>query len=217
MLAVGVLIITVIGGMSLALLLDQPIRGQGITRILIIAPFFMMPTVSALVWKNMFMNPVNGLFAYAAKAVGMEPYDLLGAAPLALIILIVAWQSLPFATLIRLTALQSLDRDKLEASEMDGAGALLRFRFIIAPHMSRAVTVVILIQMIIPLSMFAEILVTANGGPGPASTNIAYLVYSQSLLQYDVGGGSAGGIIAVILANIVAIFLMRMIGKDLEA
>ena len=47
----------------LALLLDQPIFGQGIVRILVIAPFFVMPTVSALVWKNMFMNPVNGLFA----------------------------------------------------------------------------------------------------------------------------------------------------------
>ena len=217
LLVAGVLFITIIGGTLLALLLDQPIWGQGITRILIIAPFFVMPTVSALVWKNMFMNPVNGLFAHAAKAMGLEPFDFLGAAPLMSIIVIVAWQWLPFATLILLTALQSLDREQLDASEMDGAGAFSRFRHIIVPHMSRAVTVVILIQMIFLLSVFAEILVTTNGGPGYASTNIAYLVYSQSLLQYDVGGGSAGGIIAVILANIVAIFLMRMIGKNLEA
>ena len=87
----------------------------------------------------------------------------------------------------------------------------------VLPHLSRAITVVVLIQTIFLLSVFAEILVTTNGGPGTASTNITYLVYAQSLLQFDVGGGSAGGIIAVILANIVAIFLMRMIGKNLEA
>ena len=58
---------------------------------------------------------------------------------------------------------------------------------------------------------------TTNGGPGVATTNIAFLVYAQALLQFDVGGASAGGIIAVILANIVAMFLMRMIGRTLEA
>jgi sorbitol/mannitol transport system permease protein len=212
----GVLVITILGGVLLALMLDQPMWGRGIVRILVIAPFFVMPTVSALVWKNMFMNPVNGLFANIAKGLGLQPYDFLGQAPLASIVLIVAWQWLPFATLILLTALQSLDKDQLEAAEMDGAGALSRFRHIMLPHLGRAITVVVLIQTIFLLSVFAEILVTTNGGPGYATTNITYLVYAQSLLQFDVGAGSAGGIVAVILANIVAIFLMRMIGKNLD-
>jgi sorbitol/mannitol transport system permease protein len=215
-LVLGVLLITVIGGILLALLLDQPMWGQGIVRILVIAPFFVMPTVSALVWKNMFMNPVNGLFAHAAKALGLQPYDFLAQSPLFSIILIVAWQWLPFATLILLTALQSLDRDQMEAAEMDGASPLSRFLYITLPHLTRPITVVILIQTIFLLSVFAEILVTTNGGPGTASTTLTYLVYVQSLLQFDVGGGAAGGIVAVILANIVAIFLMRMIGKNLE-
>lgn len=213
----GVLLITVIGGVGLALLLDLPFWGQGIVRIMVIAPFFVMPTVSALVWKNMFMNPVNGLFAHAAKFLGMAPFDFLAHAPLFSIIVIVAWQWLPFATLILLTSLQSLDQEQLEAAEMDGARALSRFAYIVLPHLARAITVVILIQTIFLLSVFAEILVTTNGGPGYASTNITYLVYAQSLLQFDVGGGSAGGIVAVILANIVAVFLMRMIGRNLEA
>ncbi|MBE9635597.1 carbohydrate ABC transporter permease [Salipiger mangrovisoli] len=213
----GVLLITTVGGTLLALLMDQPFWGQGIVRILVIAPFFVMPTVSALVWKNMFMNPVNGLFAHVAKFFGLQPYDFLAQAPLGSIIFIVSWQWLPFATLILLTALQSLDQEQLEAAEMDGAGALSRFFYIMLPHLARAITVVILIQTIFLLSVFAEILVTTNGGPGVASTNLTYLIYMQSLLQFDVGGGSAGGVVAIILANIVAIFLMRMIGKNLEA
>lgn len=213
----GVLFITVLGGIGLAILLDQPMFGQGIVRILVIAPFLIMPTVAALVWKNMFMNPVNGLFAYFAKAVGLQPFDFLNNAPLLSIILIVAWQWLPFATLILLTALQSLDEEQKEAAQMDGAGAWSRFIYLTLPHLSRAITVVILIQTIFLLSVFAEILVTTNGGPGTQSTNLTFLVYAQALLQFDVGGASAGGIIAVILANIVAFFLMRMIGKTLEA
>ncbi|MDQ0457092.1 carbohydrate ABC transporter permease [Rhizobium paknamense] len=213
----GVLAISVIGGILLALLLDQPMFGQGLVRVLVIAPFFIMPTVAALVWKNMLMNPVNGIFAWIFRLFGADPVDWLAVMPLFSIIVIVAWQWLPFATLILLTALQSLDEEQKEAAEMDGAGAISKFIYIVLPHMARAITVVILIETIFLLSVFAEILVTTNGGPGTDSTNITYLVYTQALLQFDVGGASAGGIVAVVLANIVAIFLVRMIGKNLEA
>lgn len=213
----GVLAVTVIGGVLMALLLDQPFWGRGLVRVLVIAPFFVMPTVSALVWKNMFMNPVNGLFAWIATSLGFEPIDFLAEIPLTSIVLIVSWEWLPFATLILLTALQSLDAEQLEAAEMDGAGPLSRFVWIVLPHLARAITVVILIETIFLLSTFAEILVTTNGGPGTATTNLTYLVYAQALLQFDVGGASAGGVVAIILANIVAIFLMRMIGRNLEA
>lgn len=213
----GVLVITIVGGILLALMLDQPMFGQGIVRLLVIAPFFVMPTVSALVWKNMLMHPVNGIFAWISKSLGMEPLDWLADFPLGSIIIMVAWQWLPFATLILLTALQSLDEEQKEAAEMDGAKAISRFFYIILPHMARAITVVILIETIFLLSVFAEILVTTSGGPGTASTNISYLVYVQGLLQFDVGTASAGGVVAVILANIVAIFLLRVVGKNLEA
>ena len=212
----GVLLITTIGGIAFSLLLDQPMWKSGLIRMLVIAPFFVMPTVSALVWKNMFMNPVNGFFGQIASFLGLQPFDFFGQAPLLSVIWIISWQWLPFATLILLTALRSLDREQLEASEMDGANSFSRFIFIILPHLARPITVAILIQTIFLLSIFAEILVTTNGGPGTATTNLTYLIYVQSLLQFDVGAGSAGGVIAIILANIVAIFLMRMIGKNLE-
>lgn len=217
LLVLGVLCITVLGGIGLALLLNLPMYGQGFVRVLVIAPFFVMPTVSALVWKNFFMHPVNGMFSYIARALGLQPFDFFAQAPLASIILMVAWSWLPFATLILLTALQSLDSEQMEAAEMDGASAWSRFVHLTLPHLKRAITVVVLIETIFLLSVFAEILVTTNGGPGNASTNLPFLVYMQSLVSFDVGGGAAGGIIAVILANIVAIFLMRMIGKNLDA
>jgi sorbitol/mannitol transport system permease protein len=211
-----VLLITLIGGTLIALVIDQPLWGQGIVRLLVISPFFVMPTVSALVWKNMFMHPVNGLFAWVARGLGFEPVDWLADLPLFSITLIVAWGWLPFATLIILTALQSLNQEQKEAAEMDGAGPISVFAYITLPHLARALTVVVLIETIFLLSVFAEILVTTNGGPGTASTNLTFLIYVQALLQFDVGGASAGGVVAIVLANIVAIFLIRMIGKNLE-
>ncbi|AXV16294.1 sugar ABC transporter permease [Neorhizobium sp. SOG26] len=212
----GVLFITVVGGIAIALLLDQPIFGQGIVRILVISPFFVMPPVAALIWKNMIMHPGYGVFADIANLLGQQPIDWFAQYPLFSIVIIVAWQWLPFATLILLTALQSLDGEQKEAAEMDGANFFNRFIYLVLPHLARAVTVVILIQTIFLLGVYAEILVTTNGGPGYASTNLAFLIYRTALLGYDVGGASAGGIIAVVLANIIAIFLMRAVGRNLD-
>ena len=216
-LTVSVLVVTVVGGILLALLLDREIIGQGIVRLLIIAPFFIMPTVAALVWKNMLMDPNYGIFAWIATRLGFAPIAWLQNYPLLSVIMIVAWQWLPFATLIIFTALQSLDEEQKEAAGMDGANFINLFFYIVLPHLARAITVVILIETIFLLGVFAEILVTTSGGPGFASTNIAYLIYHAALLDYDVGGASAGGVVAVILANIVAFFLVRIVGKNLSA
>ena len=216
-LTVSVLAITVIGGIFIGMLMDQHVVGQGIVRILVISPFFVMPTVSALVWKNMMLDPNYGIFAWIATKLGIAPIPWLESFPLFSVIIIVSWEWLPFATLILLTAMQSLDEEQKEAAEMDGANVVNRFIYVALPHLARAITVVVLIETIFLLSIFAEILVTTSGGPGFASTNLTYLVYHAALLEYDVGGASAGGVIAVILANIVAIFLLRVVGKNLEA
>lgn len=211
----AVLAITIALGVLLALLLDQPMWGQGVVRILVIAPFFVMPTVSALVWKNMFLDPVNGLFAHLWRLFGAEPVSWLSDASLASIIMIVSWQWLPFATLILLTAIQSLDSEQIEAAEMDGAPPLARFSHIVLPHLGRAITIVVLIQTIFLLSIFAEIFVTTGGSFG--TRTLTYLIYQRVLESQNVGLGSAGGVYAIILANIVALFLMRIVGKNLDA
>ena len=211
----SVLVITIALGIVLALLLDQPMWGQGVVRILVIAPFFVMPTVSALVWKNMFMDPTNGLLAHLWRFFGATPVEWLSQASIQSIVMIVSWQWLPFATLILLTAVQSLDSEQLEAAEMDGAPYFKRFWFIVLPHLSRAITIVLLIQTIFLLSIFAEIFVTTGGAFG--TKTLTYLIFQRVLESQNVGLGSAGGVYAIILANIVAIFLMRIVGKNLDA
>ncbi|MBD1848493.1 sugar ABC transporter permease [Cyanobacteria bacterium FACHB-502] len=212
----SVLVITIGFGILLAVLFNEEFWGRGVARILAISPFFVMPTVSALIWKNLLMHPVNGLFAFFTRSLGLGAIDWFAQYPLLSVILIVSWEWLPFALLILLTAIQSLDQEQVEAARMDGAKAIATFRFVTLPHLSRAIAVVAMIETIFLLTIFAEIFVTTAGGPGLATTNLAYLIYIRALLDFDVGGASAGGLIAVVLANIVAIFLMRLVAKNLE-
>ena len=213
----SVLIITIGLGTLLAILFDQEFFGRGIARVLVLTPFFVMPTVSALLWKNMMLHPDNGLFAALARSVGLKPIDWFAVAPLTSIIVIVSWQWLPFAFLTLLTAVQSLDGERKEAARMDGANAFAMFRYIIWPHLGRAVSATIMIETIFLLGIFAEIYVTTSGGPGFASTNLSFLIYRYVLMEYDIGGASVAGLVAIILANVLAFFLMRSFARNLDA
>jgi sorbitol/mannitol transport system permease protein len=212
----SVILITVIGGIGLALLIDDPFPGRGLVRILLISPFFVMPTVNALLWKHMMMNPIYGVLAQVWQYFGATPIDWLTDYPLFSVIIMVSWQWLPFATLIFITALQSMSREQLEASRMDGATYLQQLRYLYIPHLGRSIAVVVMIEMIFLLSVFAEIYTTTGGGPGDASTNVAFLIFKHALLSFDAGVASAGALFAVVLANIAAVFLIRMVGKNLD-
>ncbi|MEJ8815475.1 sugar ABC transporter permease [Variovorax ureilyticus] len=216
MLIGSVIVITVVLGVALALLVNEPFPGRGIVRVLLISPFFVMPTVNALLWKHMMMNPIYGILADVWRTFGAEPIDWLTDLPLFSVIVMVAWQWLPFACLIFITSLQSLDREQMEAARMDGATAVQRFGYLTLPHLARPMAVVIMIEMIFLLSVFAEIAITTAGGPGNESTNLTYMIFKQSLMNFDVGVASAGALFAVVLANIVAAFLIRIIGKNLD-
>jgi sorbitol/mannitol transport system permease protein len=212
----SVIAITVVLGVALALLINEPFAGRGMVRLRLISPFFVMPTVNALMWKNMMMNPIYGVLAQVWIFLGMEPIDWLTDFPLLSVIIMVSWQWLPFATLIFMTALQSMDREQLEASRMDGANYGQQLRYLYIPHLGRSVAVVVMIELIFLLSVFAEIYTTTGGGPGDASTNVAFLIFKQALLNFDAGVASAGALLAVVLANIAAIFMIRMVGKNLD-
>ncbi len=212
----SVLAISIILGLAVALLINRPFWGRGIVRVMLISPFFIMPTVNALLWKNMMMNPIYGLFAAFAHFIGAEPVDWLAQFPLLSIIIIISWQWTPFAILILMTALQSQDQEQKEAAELDGAGFIAQFWHLTLPHLARPIAIILLIQMIFHLSIFAEIFVTTGGGPGTQSTNLTFLIFTQALQGFDIGVASAGGVFAIIIANIAAIFLIRIIGKNLS-
>src|SRR5450830_1462655 len=136
--------------------------------------------------------------------------------PLLSVVIMVAWQWLPFATLIFMTALQSMNREQIEAARMDGANYLQQLRYLYLPHLSRSVAVVVMIELFFLVSVFAEIYTTTGGGPGDASTNVAFLIFKQALLNFDAGVASAGALFAVVLANIAAAFMIRLVGKNLD-
>jgi sorbitol/mannitol transport system permease protein len=212
----SVIIVTLVLGFALAMLLHRRFRGQGFLRTLLISPFFIMPVVTAVIWKNMLLHPVFGLVSDLVRSFGILEIDWLERFPMASIVTIVSWEWTPFAMLILLTGLQSLPSDQIEAASIDGAGPWTMFRFIVLPHMRRAIEVTVLLETIFILQIFGEIFVTTSGGPGTATTNLPFFLYQKAFQEYNIGVASAAGVLAVVVANIMASFVLRLIGGNIR-
>ncbi|MFB9994695.1 carbohydrate ABC transporter permease [Deinococcus oregonensis] len=214
-LAGGTLAVTLILGGSLAMLLNRNFAGRALLRTLMISSFLVMPIVTAVVWKNMLLNPVFGFFSWVVSSLGGVPVDWLAQYPMASVIAMIAWEWTPFAMLILLTGLQSLPEDQLEAVRLDGASPWQEFRYVVLPHWTQAIQVVVLMETIALLQVYGEIYGSTSGGPGVATTNLPYFIYQKAFAEYNIGLASAAGVLTVILTNILAVYLLRMINRTL--
>ena len=228
----SILVLTVILGLLIAVLINRTFPGRGIVRVLLISPFFVMPAVNAVLWINMILDPVLGLNGLAVSGLnelvaGLRDFPVIGGFfamwpelhPISFratqtsayaVIMMVTWQWTPFAVLIFMTSLQSEDESQKEAAMLDGASAWSQFINLTVPHLARPIAIVVMIQSIFHLSLYAEIEIVSRGN---GNKNLPYLI--GEFTSNNIGAASATGIFAVVLANIVAIFLLRMVGKSL--
>jgi sorbitol/mannitol transport system permease protein len=216
-LVVASLILTILFGLFFAVLYNnEHVFGRNILRTFAASPFFIMPVVTGLIWSNLMMNPSFGLLAALWRGLGLVPIDFLAQFPMPSLVGIVTWQWTPFAMLVLLASLSGVPEDLKEAAGLDGAGAWKTFRHIVLPQLGRPLYAVVMLESIFFLVIFGQIYVTTSGGPGTATTNLPYYIYLQAFSAYNIGAASAGAIFAVILANIVAIFLVRMIYSNIQ-
>lgn len=212
----AVVLITFVLGLTFALLLNREFIGRGIVRTLLITPFLIMPTVSAIVWKNVLLDPSFGFLSKLVESVGFPTPDFLGQYPMVSVIVIVVWQWTPFMMLILLAGLQSLSHEQLEASQIDGANPFHILRYIVIPHLRRYIEIAVLMEILFILSVFGVIFITTTGGPGIQTTNLSYAIYDEAFSSRDIGDASTMGIYAIILANIVVAVFVQVLRRGSE-
>ena len=215
LIVLSLLLITVFFGFLFASLLNSDIFLSNFIKLLYISPFLIIPSVSALLWKNLMMDPINGFGTFLLNILNFEGIDFLNEYPLGSIITMLSWTWVPFSTLLILTSLKSIDKSIIESAKIDGANHFQISLFIILPNILRSINIIILIETIFFLAVFAEISIATNGGPGTETTNLPFLIFQKGLQNFDVGESSAGGLIAVVLANFVAIFLIKNMSKNI--
>src|SRR5438876_694060 len=105
LLTVSVIAISVILGTGVAMLLNSEVFGKGLMRTLMIAPFLIMPTAGALIWKHTLLNPLYGLLPWLLTPFGLNRVDFVGQAPMVTVVTVEVWRWTSFMMLIILAGL----------------------------------------------------------------------------------------------------------------
>jgi ABC-type sugar transport system permease subunit len=187
---------TLILGLLVALLLNQPLRGRDGARAVLFAPTLLSGAAISVVWIYMF-DPRFGIIARLLSLVHLTSPSWLTDPAWAMpaILIVTIWKDLGFATVIFLAGLQAIPRDLYEAAKVDGAGTWWRFRSVTLPMLSPIVFFLGVTSILNTFQSFDIIQVMTKGGPVDATNTLIYYVYQQGFVAFNAGRSSAAALV----------------------
>jgi len=179
----------------LAVMADQKIRGTRVYRTLLMWPYAVAPAVAASLWLFIF-HPDIGVIGRGLNNLGIHwDYKLNGHQALLLVILASSWKQVSYNFLFFLAGLQAIPRSVVEAASMD-AGLGRTFWSIIFPLLSPTTFFLLVVNVVYAFfDTFGVIHALTDGGPAKATETLIYKVYTDGVMNLDLGGSSAQSVI----------------------
>lgn len=193
--------LTLLLGLGLALLINQPLRYRNAARAVIFSPVVMSGAVVAVVWSYIF-DPRYGLIEQLIRPLGLSSPDWLidpfWAMPA--VIIVYVWKNIGYAVVIYLAGLQGIPRELYDAARVDGAGAWDRFWHVTLPGLSPVAFFLSVTSLLATFQSFDIVKVLTDGGPAIATTTLVYHLYELGFVSYDAG---EAGVVAMVLFGIM--------------
>lgn len=206
--AVGTMYLLALG---LALLLNQKLPAISLFRSMSMVSWVIPPIVIVITWDWIFQvdyGLLNIIFGYFD---GPNRYWF-GAPDLALglIGMMRVWKDVPFVAIALLAAMQSIPEEYYEAAELDGAGALQKFRYVTLPHIAYISMIMIVIEVIAVFNTFDFVWLATGGGPGNSTEVLGTYIYRQAFEFYTLGYASAIGVVMLLILAVFTVVYLRL-------
>ncbi len=208
----AVVILQFILGMSLALILNQKIKGSRFFRSVMMIPWVVPTVISGLVWMWLY-QPQYGLLKYLVSFVSggrITEFTILNDPKTAIIGIIVAalWKQVPLGALLLLAGLSNVPADMQEAAAIDGANYWQNLTKVVIPSMLPVIKVMLTMSIIENFKQFPLVWTMTGGGPNGATTTLGVLSYREAFVSNNLGSGAAITTLWMILM-IVVVFLFN--------
>lgn len=209
--------IQMILGLFLAILLDLPLKGRVIYRVIFFMPVVTSPVVVGAVWGWLIYNPQSGILNHFLKAIGLNQFAFAwtGDPSLAIFscILVNIWQWTGFSFVLYLAGLQTIPLELYEVAAIDGAGYWQRIRFIILPMLMPVHFTLTILGVIGTLKTFDVVYMLTRGGPNHSSTLLPLDIFHEGFMLYRQGYASAISVILFLIALSTTIIQMSYYRK----
>lgn len=205
-------------GLASALVLNQPRRFNYIYRTILFVPWAVPTVIASLIWLWVY-NEFNGMMNILLVDLGLLEYGVawLAEPHLAMwaVIAVVVWNGTPFYTMHFLAGLQAIPKELYEASEIDGAGELLKFWHITIPSMKTVFTITVMLSTVFTSTSIVVVNILTNGAPANLTQILPNESFSAAIDASRMGLGSA---INMVLFPFLVVFIIiltrRMLRKD---
>ena len=201
-------------GLAAALVLNEPFRGRGFVRMLVVVPWAVPSVVNGQLWQMIFNGKYGALDGLLYSLGLIHDYrSWLSDPAQAIPALVVAnvWNSVPVAIIVFLAALQAIPSELYEAARVDRANAVQRFQHVVLPWLQQAILIVLVLQTIIAMRTYDIIYVLTGGGPGTSTTTISWLAATTSFRFLDFGLGSTYSIIIALVTLALAFVYFKVL------
>jgi ABC-type sugar transport system permease subunit len=212
--------LVVVIGTATALFLNRQFRGVTVLRSIVLLPWVLPGAISAVLWTWVF-HPSWGVINSLLRKLDLIDSSIpwLSHPNLAFVSVAVAhvWTQLPFTIVLVMAALSTLNREVMEAAEIDGASSRQRFIHIVLPHIKAIVVVLLIYNALTAFTTYDVVYAMTGGGPGTATTLLSFQIWKESFSMYDFGAGSAVAFIVVAISALLIIAITKALPSDLFA
>jgi multiple sugar transport system permease protein len=201
-------------GLLCAMTLNRRLPGIGGLRLIIYLPMMLSPLVVGYFWSFMLdgsFGVINHLLSFVGVPAQQWTIDLTLAK--ASIVLVETWMWTPFVILILLAGLQSVPPALYEAATLDRASGWMQFRRITLPYLKTPILLALLFRTIDTFKIFDVPFIVTKGGPGDETETLAFFAFREGFQFSAIGRGAAVAWLIVIVINVLATILIRMLTR----
>jgi raffinose/stachyose/melibiose transport system permease protein len=199
--------------LGLAVLLNARLRGRGLLRTVVFAPYVLSEVITAVTWQLM-LQP-EGLVDRFMEAIGLGGLVQLWLADRRIVLytvfVVATWKYVGLAIILFLAGLQGIPRELGEAAEVDGASKPRVFRHITLPLLGPTIRVWAFLSIIGSLQLFDLVWIMTLGGPANASSMMATYMVDRGFRRYQFGYGSAVAVILFLICFVVSLAYQRLV------
>jgi multiple sugar transport system permease protein len=214
---IGSVCVKFVVGMAVSLLLNSRLPGRNILTGLMLLPWIVPEVVTALTWRSIY-DPIFGGLNPILMQLHLinRPVAWLAEPGLAMpsVIAVNVWKGIPFYTILLLAGLKAIDHEQYEAAEVDGAGAVQRFRHITLPGLRYVILVTVLLSFISTFNTFGLIYLMTGGGPGGATRLFSILAYEKAIVGLRFGPGVATALSMAPFMALLIVVLARFMRPE---
>ena len=209
--SMGEILVTMVGGMLLALLFNRMTRSFGLMRAFVFVPKYVAMSSAAVVFLWI-LNTDSGVLNYLLQCIGLPAVDWLNQQSTALpsVLMLTGWRVIGYGMMIYLSAMMGISQEYYEAASLDGANGVQKFFRITLPLLSPTTLFLLVTTFLSSMKVFQSVDILTSGGPARSTEVFVYLIYRYAMVDFRMDRAATAAVMFFLILLVITVLTMKV-------